>query len=72
MQISWYNNTCITNGRVSEWFKEPVLKTGDVERHRWLEHLNALFIFKIYSLHNIKKGMKVVHYDQHGREKVSY
>ena len=31
----WYNASY--NGEVSEWFKEPVLKTGDSERDRGFE-----------------------------------
>ena len=35
-------------GEVSEWFKEPVLKTGDSERGRGFEsHLLRLCFFKL-------------------------
>ena len=36
------------DGEVSEWFKEPVLKTGDSERGRGFEsHLLRLWYFTI-------------------------
>ena len=32
--VKWYS---FVNGELSEWFKEPVLKTGDGETHREFE-----------------------------------
>ncbi len=33
----WYNANILQLGEVSEWFKEPVLKTGDFARSRGFE-----------------------------------
>ena len=43
-------------GEVSEWFKEPVLKTGDSERGRGFEsHLLRLSVDVLYLHHNLIK-----------------
>ena len=46
-------------GEVSEWFKEPVLKTGDAERHRGFEsHLLR------FSLQNFTAQIAVIFFAQ--------
>ena len=39
-------NSPVANGEMSEWFKEPVLKTGDAARHRGFESLSLRQLIK--------------------------
>ena len=49
----WYTVQAVF-GEVSEWFKEPVLKTGDSERGRGFEsHLLRLWYFTILYILNL-------------------
>ena len=52
----WYTVQA-TFGEVSEWFKEPVLKTGDSERGRGFEsHLLRLWYFTILYILSYSAG----------------